>query len=48
MNQAKAWIKKAADAGYYNPEWAARDHDLACLHDDPEFQTLIRRPRPKA
>ena len=46
--EALATFKKAADAGYYNPEWAARDHDIACLHDDPEFQALIHRPRPKA
>ena len=27
--------------GYVNLDWAARDPDLACLHDDPEFQRLI-------
>lgn len=46
--EALATLKKAANAGYYNPEWAARDNDLACLHDDPEFQRLINTPRPKA
>ncbi|MFZ0637630.1 MAG: protein kinase [Candidatus Acidiferrales bacterium] len=45
--EALATLKKAANAGYYNPEWAARDNDLACLHDDPEFQRLIKTPRPK-
>ncbi|MGA8072290.1 MAG: protein kinase [Candidatus Acidiferrales bacterium] len=34
-------IKKAFAAGYGNPEWAAKDSDLDCLHDDPEFQKLV-------
>jgi serine/threonine protein kinase/Flp pilus assembly protein TadD len=34
-------IKKAFAAGYGNPSWAAKDTDLACLHDDPEFQKLV-------
>ena len=45
--EAMATLKKAANAGYINPEWAARDNDLAFLHDDPEFQRLINTPRPK-
>jgi serine/threonine protein kinase/tetratricopeptide (TPR) repeat protein len=34
--------KKAKAAGYGNWDWAARDPDLACLKDDPEFQELCR------
>jgi hypothetical protein len=34
-------------AGYINPEWAARDSDLAILHDDPEFQSVINSAPPK-
>ncbi len=34
-------FKKAVAAGYGNPNWAAKDADLACLHDDPEFQKLV-------
>ena len=44
--EALATLKKAVEAGYHNPDWAARDNDLACLHDDPEFQRLIKeQPR---
>jgi non-specific serine/threonine protein kinase len=34
-------FKKARAAGYGNLNWAARDSDLDCLHDDPEFQKLV-------
>jgi serine/threonine protein kinase/Flp pilus assembly protein TadD len=34
-------LKKAFSAGYANPNWAAKDHDLDLLHDDPEFQKLV-------
>ena len=40
-SEALATFKKAIEAGYHNPDWAARDNDLACIHDDPEFQRLI-------
>ena len=46
--EALATLKKAVDAGYINPEWAARDNDLAILHDDPEFQRIINTPPPKS
>jgi non-specific serine/threonine protein kinase len=42
--EALETIKKAFAAGYSNRDWAARDTDLACLHDDPEFQKLVARP----
>jgi serine/threonine protein kinase/cytochrome c-type biogenesis protein CcmH/NrfG len=34
-------LKKAKAAGYANMEWATRDPDLACVHDDPEFRQMI-------
>ncbi|HEY3204101.1 MAG TPA: protein kinase, partial [Thermoanaerobaculia bacterium] len=36
--EALETIKKAFLAGYSDPNWAANDSDLDCLHDDPEFQ----------
>ncbi len=38
--EALETLKKAFAAGYSNRNWAARDSDLNCLHDDPEFQKL--------
>jgi len=34
-------LKKAIKAGYGNLNWVAKDSDLDCLHDDPEFQKLV-------
>ena len=34
-------LKKALAAGYGNLNWAARDSDLDCLHDNTEFQKLV-------
>jgi TolB-like protein/Flp pilus assembly protein TadD len=39
--EALETIKKAVKAGYGNLNWAARDSDLDCLHDDPEFCKLV-------
>src|SRR5229473_877927 len=39
--EALSLLKRAKEIGYANMDWAARDPDLACLHDDPEFQALI-------
>ena len=39
--EALEMLKKAFAAGYGNRNWAARDPDLDCLHDDPEFQKLV-------
>ncbi len=38
---ALALLKKAKEVGFPYLDWAARGPDLACLHDDPEFQRLI-------
>ncbi len=40
--EALEMFKKAVEAGYGTFDWAARDPDLACLHDDPQFQRLCR------
>lgn len=34
-------LKKAIASGYGNLNWAARDSDLDCLHDDPEFLKIV-------
>ena len=34
-------LKRARETGFSDMEWASRDSDLACLHDDPEFKELI-------
>lgn len=39
--EALETLKKAFAAGYGNPQWASKDADLDCLHDDPEFQKLV-------
>lgn len=40
--EALETVRKAFAAGYGNHNWAANDADLKCLHDDPEFQKLVR------
>ncbi|MGC2505342.1 MAG: protein kinase [Candidatus Acidiferrales bacterium] len=39
--EALETLKKAIAAGYGNLNWAARDTDLDCLHDDPEFRAIV-------
>ena len=41
-------LKQALEAGFGNIEWAARDPDLACVRDDPEFLALLRNSRRNA
>jgi non-specific serine/threonine protein kinase len=41
--EALKHLKLAEAAGYSNVTWAARDPDLECLHDDPDFKDLIER-----
>ena len=45
--EALETLKKAFAAGYGLRDWAAKDADLDCLHDDPEFQTLVDLPKSK-
>ncbi len=40
--EALEMLKQAIAAGYGELNWAARDPDLSCLHDAPEFQGLLR------
>jgi len=45
--EALETLKKAFASGYGNLSWAAKDSDLACLHDEPEFQKLVAAvPKP--
>jgi tetratricopeptide (TPR) repeat protein len=46
--EALETIKKAFAAGYSNLSWAAKDSELDCLHDDPEFQKLVLGSDPPA
>jgi len=39
--EALETLKKAVAAGFRNMHWAAKDSDLDCLHDDPEFRKLV-------
>ncbi len=39
--EALETLKKSFTAGYGNLAWAAKDSDLLCLHDDPEFRRLV-------
>ena len=39
--EALETLKRAIAAGYGNLNWASRDSDLDCLHDDPEFRRLV-------
>jgi serine/threonine protein kinase/Flp pilus assembly protein TadD len=40
--EALSMLRRAKMSGFTTLEWATRDPDLACLHDDPEFKELIR------
>ncbi|HMD42135.1 MAG TPA: protein kinase [Candidatus Acidoferrum sp.] len=39
--EALETFKKAVTAGYINFNWAAKDSDLDCLHDNDEFKKLV-------
>jgi tetratricopeptide (TPR) repeat protein len=39
--EALKTLEKAFEAGYGNPNWAAKDPDLNCLHEDPRFLKLV-------
>ena len=45
--EALALARKTVEVGYTNRDWMARDPDLACLHDDLEFQSLCATGSPK-
>ncbi len=46
--EALGTIEKAVAAGFSNMDWLARDPDLACLRDEPEFQRLLAQGQAKA
>jgi len=39
--EALEMLRKAKAAGYANMQWAHRDPDLACVHEESEFQQLF-------
>jgi len=41
--EALQLLKRAMAAGFDALDYAARDPDLACLHDEPEFQRLLKQ-----
>jgi len=45
--EALALLKRTRAAGYGNLDWMARDPDLVCLHDNPEFQKLVQEGQGK-
>jgi tetratricopeptide (TPR) repeat protein len=46
--EALETLRKCFAAGYHNRNWASKDPDLDCLHDDPEFQKLVGPTEPPA
>jgi tetratricopeptide (TPR) repeat protein len=46
--EALETLKRALAAGYSNLNWASRDPDLNCLHDDKEFRKLVGLSEPAA
>jgi len=44
--EALAMLRKSKETGFAYMDWAARDPDLACLRDDPEFRALIGEAKP--
>ncbi len=45
--ESLALLKRLGEMGNFRFDWAARDSDLASLHDDPEFQRLVAEDRAK-
>jgi len=39
--EALETLRRAISAGYGNLNWAAKDSDLDCLHDEAEFRVLV-------
>jgi non-specific serine/threonine protein kinase len=39
--EAIEMLRRAKAAGYANLDWIRRDPDLACLHGEPDFETLF-------
>jgi serine/threonine protein kinase/Flp pilus assembly protein TadD len=45
--EALELLKRLGEVGNFSFDWASRDPDLTCLHDDPEFQRLVAEDRAK-
>jgi tetratricopeptide (TPR) repeat protein len=45
--EALELLKRLGDVGNFSFDWASRDPDLGCLHDDLEFQRLVAEDRAK-
>jgi adenylate cyclase len=45
---ALALLRKIRELGFPLWDWAGRDPDLASLHDDPEYQQIIKPEKEKA
>jgi len=41
--EALTTLKRAAEAGFSEWDLAARDPDLACLREEPEFKRMLER-----
>ena len=39
--EALETLRRAVEAGWSNLDWVARDPDFVCLHNDPEFQSIV-------
>ena len=39
--EALLMFRRAVESGFSNLDWAARDSDLACIHEDAEFKRII-------
>jgi serine/threonine protein kinase/Tfp pilus assembly protein PilF len=46
-DEALTLLKRLGEVSSFQLDWAERDPDLACVHDDPEFQRLIAEDRAK-
>lgn len=40
--EALALLKETKNRGFHNMDWVSRDPDLAFLHGDPQFESLIK------
>jgi len=41
--EALTTLKRVAEAGFSEWDLAARDPDLACLREEPEFKRMLER-----
>ncbi|HVN09499.1 MAG TPA: protein kinase [Patescibacteria group bacterium] len=46
--EALATLQQAIAHGYHNFDWMSRDADLVCLHEEPQFQMLVRGGEPRS